>query len=384
MAAGIRQRHGRACNAKGRCKCPYEAFVYSKRDEKKIRKTFPTAAAAKAWRDDASAAVRKRTLRASTSTTLRQAAEAWLAGAREGLIRNRKGDPYKPATIRAYELALRLRVLPELGSMRLSEITRTDLEDLVAGLLASGLSESTIGVTLLPVRVIYGRALSRPETGIAMNPTADLTMPRVNRGRKRIAKARECAKLLAALRPSDRALWATAMYAGLRRGELMALRRGDVDLAAGLIHVRRGWDAVEGEIATKSGEDRDVPIAVALRDYLDEHLLSLAWTDGLVFGVTASRPFNDTATRERTGRAWQLAGLERITLHECRHTYASLMIDAGVNAKALQTYMGHASIQITMDLYGKLFPGNEAEAAGLLDAYLARADTAARLAQLDE
>jgi hypothetical protein len=46
MAAGIRQRHGRGCTAQGRCKCPYEAFVYSKRDGKKIRKTFPTQAVA--------------------------------------------------------------------------------------------------------------------------------------------------------------------------------------------------------------------------------------------------------------------------------------------------------------------------------------------------
>ena len=59
------------------------------------------------------------------------------------------------------------------------------------------------------------------------------------------------------------------------------------------------------------------------------------------------------------------------------------MIAAGVNAKALSTYMGHSSITITLDRYGHLMPGNEDEAAGLLDAYLARADTAARLAQLD-
>jgi hypothetical protein len=58
-------------------------------------------------------------------------------------------------------------------------------------------------------------------------------------------------------------------------------------------------------------------------------------------------------------------------------------IAVGVNAKALSTHMGHAMISITLDRYGHLMPGNEAEAAGLLDAYLARADTAARLAQLD-
>jgi integrase len=76
--------------------------------------------------------------------------------------------------------------------------------------------------------------------------------------------------------------------------------------------------------------------------------------------------------------------LRPITLHECCHTFASLMIAAGVNAKALSTYMGHSTISITLDRYGHLMPGNEAEAAGLLDAYLERADTAARLAQVTE
>ena len=51
------------------------------------------------------------------------------------------------------------------------------------------------------------------------------------------------------------------------------------------------------------------------------------------------------------------SGLRRITLHECRHTFASLMIAAGVNAKALSAYMGHANISITMDRYGHLMPG---------------------------
>jgi hypothetical protein len=65
----------------------------------------------------------------------------------------------------------------------------------------------------------------------------------------------------------------------------------------------------------------------------------------------------------RADDAWSAAELERITLHEARHTYASLMIAAGVNAKALSTYMGHANISITLDRYGHLMPGNEAEAA---------------------
>jgi len=62
-----------------------------------------------------------------------------------------------------------------------------------------------------------------------------------------------------------------------------------------------------------------------------------------------------------------------VTFHDRRHTYASLMIAAGCNAKALSTFMGHSSIQITMDRYGHLMPGSEEEAAGLLDAYLTKA-----------
>ncbi len=62
--------------------------------------------------------------------------------------------------------------------------------------------------------------------------------------------------------------------------------------------------------------------------------------------------------------------LKRLTPLVCRHTFASLMIAAGVNAKALSTFMGHTAISITLDLYGHLMPGSEAEAATLLDEYV--------------
>jgi integrase len=75
----------------------------------------------------------------------------------------------------------------------------------------------------------------------------------------------------------------------------------------------------------------------------------------------------------RANRRWKRADLVGISLHEARHTYASFMIAAGVNAKALQTFMGHANIAVTLDLYSHLMPGSEAEAAGLLESFLARA-----------
>jgi integrase len=114
-----------------------------------------------------------------------------------------------------------------------------------------------------------------------------------------------------------------------------------------------------------------VPIATVLRDHLVEHLMATGRRDAeLAFGRTPYSPFDPSTVQDRADRAWRDAGLERVTPHVCRHTFASLMIAAGVNAKALSTFMGHTAIAITLDLYGHLMPGTEAEAVALLDGYV--------------
>lgn len=139
-----------------------------------------------------------------------------------------------------------------------------------------------------------------------------------------------------------------------------------------MIRVERGWDPRAGEIDLKSSAARrKVPISGILRDFLAEHLAGGDRSGrDLIFGATPTRPFNGVKLRERADRAWEKTKLERITLHECRHTFASLMIAAGVNAKVLSTFMGHATVAITLDRYGHLMPGSEAEAAALLDSYV--------------
>jgi integrase len=308
-----------------------------------------------------------------------------LAGRRQGgPDPRRSGEPYKPSAIRSYETSLRLRLLPAIGHMRLSEVTDVDLLDLRDRMHADGLNASTIQCTFLPLRAIFARALERHD--VALNPTVGLRLPKVGAGRTRIASPEEAARLLAVLPVEDRPLWATAFYAGLRRGELQALRWGDVDLAAGVIHVQRSWDVGAGFVEPKSAKGkREVPVAAVLRDYLVAHRMQSEATDedALVFGRGDGSRFLPGSVTGRADTAWKMAGLERIILHECRHTFASLMIAAGVNVKALSTYMGHANITITLDRYGKLMPGNENEAAGLLDAYLERANTQARLAAIE-
>jgi integrase len=377
MATGIDTRHARSCRSRqhGRCDCEptYQANVWDGREGKRHRRTFPNETAARAWRKDAQIAIRRgRGVDAPQRDTLRATVDEWLEGARAGFVRNRSGDPYKPSAIRGYEQALTLRALPELGGEPIEDIRRADLQDLVDELVATDLSASTIQMTIVPLKAIFRRELSRGR--LTVNPTVGVELPAVRSQLKAIVSPAQATTLIAALEPRDRALWATALYAGLRRGELMALRWEDVDLKAGVIHVRGSWDPAAGEdVGPKSREGkRRVPIASVLRTHLRAHRLASGRAEGYVFG-NGSTPFGATKVRQRADKAWKAARLERVTLHACRHTFASMMIAAGVNAKALSTYMGHANIAITLNLYGHLMPGNEDEAAGMLDAYLVRA-----------
>jgi integrase len=441
MAEGIVKRHSKSCLEKGggRCRCngSYQAWAYSPRDGKKLYKTFAREAEAKSWRADAKRALDHGTLRAPSRRTLREAAAAWLAGAGRGEIRNRSGRPYKPATLRGYRQALEERILPELGSRKLNTVATSDLQALVDHWQAEGQAAYTIRNSIKPLQAIYRRARSRE--GVPLNPTHDLELPAAELAEVEIVAPEVAARLLEALPAEDRPLWATALYAGLRYGELRALRWGAVELAGGTIRVLEAWDPKEGAIPPKTRTSRrTTPIPGVLRDYLLDHRLRAGDpAEGeLVFAAKDGHPFQAAAVYRRADRAWEIdaarracvkrfgttaadsderrekviaalrddgyspraiggaLGLravevgrviarlptrdsdketgpfQRLRLHQARHTYASFMIAAGVNAKALSTFMGHSSINVTFDLYGHLMPGTEAEAAALLDTYL--------------
>jgi integrase len=385
--AGIEVRHRTTCASRsgGKCNCKpaYQASVWSAGEQKRLKKTFPTLAAARAWRAETQTSIRRGTMRAPVAITVREAGEELIQGMQSGRIRTRSGDRYKPSAIRSYEAALRDRIVPILGGKRIGDVQRRDVQRLADDLLAEARDPSTIRNALMPLRVIYRRALE--DGDVAVNPCAHLRLPAVRGRRERIASPDEAQQLLAVLPERDRPIWATALFAGLRRGELMALRWEDVDLAAGVIRIERSYDdkgRVEIEPKSRAGQ-RTIPIVGALRDILVEHKARQERDSGLVFGSSTETPFQPSNLWRRAQRSWKRADLEPIGLHEARHTFASVLIAAGVNAKAITTYMGHASIQTTYDLYGKLMPGSESEAAALVDAYLARADTQARLTQIE-
>lgn len=373
MAKGIRERHSRSCRlpSGGRCGCEpsFEAHVWNPAIGRQHKRTFRNRAEAQNWIRDTKIALRRGRKIERPTHTLQATCDAWLEQASQGVIRTRSGDTYKPAALRAYATAFRRRVYPVLGSEPVADVGRADLQELVDRLVAEGLSASTIHTPITALKAVFRHELDRDR--IKVNPTVGLRLPAVRGGRDRIADPQEAERLLAVLSEADRPIWATAFYGGLRRGELRALRVQAIDLEANEINVVAGWDDQEGEQATKGRERRKVPLIPTLRAILREHLLRTGrrGTD-LVFGESAASPFDPKKLTKRADEAWR--GLDRITLHECRHTFASIAIAAEVNIGTVSTAMGHASVKVTWDRYHHLMPGTMDEAAELIQAYIDR------------
>jgi integrase len=192
-------------------------------------------------------------------------------------------------------------------------------------------------------------------------------------------------RLIAALDEEYRPLWATAMYAGVRCGEMRALRVENLDLQLKHIAIRHGWDQYAGEIEPKSEKGKRTTVIIKLLyELLVGHLQRTGRTGSdLVFGRTATSPFNINTIHSCARRAWEAARqredeesvipdgerIRAIGLHECRHSAVSHMLDAGITNDKVSKFMGHSSITVTIDRHGHLLPGGEAEAAALLDAY---------------
>jgi integrase len=354
---GVRAKHTRTCasqeGARCNCKPSYEARVWSAREQKSISKSFRSQAAAKSWRAAALKAVERGSMKAPTKLTVKAAAEAFIERLRDGSALAKGGEQYAPKTRRGYEQALRDRIVPELGYLKLAAVQRSDVKRLRDKMIAEGFHASTIHNAFTPLQVIFREALDAEEIGV--KPCEELKLPRVKRKKEiAITSPVEARKLLAALREDDRPIWATAMFAGLRCGELRGLRCEDVDLDALEIHVRYGWDEQEGEKAPKTDAgNRVVPILRELTPYLAAPKLAAGGEQDLIFGRDAQRPFVPSSLGRRAAKAWK--GMKGTGLHEARHTFASMLIAAGANPKLIQECMGHADIGTTFEVYGHLF-----------------------------
>lgn len=352
----------------------YRGTAYDNRAGRHIRGPWtPNLAEARAWRVDALARLQAGALSADKGIPVPEAVERFVAGARSGAVVNRSGHRYKPSVVAGYERDLRDRVVFAFAGSRLDELRLPDIQRWADALATEGLAPSTVRNIVTALRALYAWALPR---GLAeINPTRGLRLPTGEKARDKIVAPDQAAALLAALTPADRAAVGLAVYAGLRLGELLALSWDRVDLPGRALEVARSWDhnAVQFVAPKSQAGRRRVPIPEPLATILADYaVLSNQPASGLLFpGRIAGAPVHPTSLRQRVITHWARAGLEPLGFHEARHTYASFMIAAGVNIKALSTFMGHASITITLDRYGHLLPGAEGQAAELLNAYLA-------------
>jgi integrase len=374
LPTGVQKKHSRSCatrtDPEARCRCSGGYQVQAGPRNNRQTRTFATVDAAVAWKRDVDTARAAGRLSGERAPTLREAAEHWHADAMDGIALARGRKRFKPGTLKDYRRNLEADLLPDYGAVRLDDLGAR-LDGLVTELQRRGLAASTVRNVLMPLRAIYRHAVRMK--WVTVNPTLGLEVPTGSGRRTKVVPALQIASYLAALALEDRALWATAFYAGLRRGELMALRWRDVDLAAGLIRIDRELGAYDQKTKTMQGPKsaagaRRVPVSGDLRDLLLDHRARAGVRpSGLVFarsalaGVcrhgTEALPFNDSTTGRRAHKAFNAAGLAPVTLHDARHTFASLAIAAMAakavfNPKLLQQIMGHSSIQVTYDRYG--------------------------------
>jgi integrase len=376
-----------------------EAWVVDYVDQRGERhlKTFAKKRDADAHHAIVGAAVRAGAHTAdSKSATVAQAAELWLASCdAAGLER---------ATITAYRQHVALRIVPALGALRLSQLTVPLVRAFEDRLAADGGSPVLVRKTRTLLGALVADAQERGL--VAQNVVRSLRTSRRGKNargeRRRTGKLKvgvnvpslaEMRAIVAALATIEEAahfrpLLLTAIFAGLRASELRGLRWQDVDLKRGELHVRQRADRYNkiGPPKSEAGE-RPVPLPPMVISVLREHRLACPnGALGLAFPNSKGNIDHRNSIVHRGLHPAQVAAgvvdqhgrAKYKGLHALRHFYASWCInrraDGGLELplKVVQARLGHASIQMTADVYGHLFPRGDdgAELAAAEKAFL--------------
>jgi integrase len=300
----------------------------------------------------------------------------------------------KPRTLDSYQQLLRLHLLPVLGPVKVRSIARGRIKMLLANKLAAGLSRNTVRLVHAALRALLNSAL---DDGVILANPADklgrqlkLVTPALARQEQIKAMTREqfayFLKVTAKTFPNFYDLFLLLGRTGLRLGEALALQWTDIDVERREIQVARAFSA--GKIETpKAGHGRAVDMSNQLTASL-RHLqverkaetLKQGWKEMplWVFCTQEGIPFDEHRVRKVFSRVIKAAGLpSHLSPHSSRHTYASLLLQQGESPAYVQRQLGHASIQLTVDTYGKWLPmGNKAAVNRLDDSDLPAASAA--------
>jgi len=287
----------------------------------------------------------------SSDATVAEYADYWQRTAL-GQLRER--------TAQNYRTHLRLHLLPRFGDIRLSDLDVDDVVTLISELQEAGYASWTIRTILTPLSRMLNHAIRH---GISTNnPIAQLDRrerPPVWDREQRILNRDEIARLLAAAPSRYKALLATAIFTGLRQGELLALRWDDVDREGCVIRVRTALDRRGQRLRPKTRNAiRDVVLMPALAELLAAHRRASEYASAGDY-VFASRVGTPLCWRNLSPRALepalQTAGLAPLRWHDLRHTFAALLITQGASIAFVSRQMGHGSSEITLRVYVHVF-----------------------------
>lgn len=287
-----------------------------------------------------------------------------------------------PRGYERYESITRVHLIPSLGNIIMTQLRPDHLQSHYTAKLNSGLSALTVRYLHTVMHKALQTAVKR---GLVIRNVADgVDVPRAQRNDMQTWDEYEVTRFLETAKESTYyELFFLALFTGMRRGELLALRWQDIDFMFSQISVNRTLHRLQGGkygngsyVFTQPKSERSrrtialsSSVILTLKNYKEKQSIirdklgiSLK-DDDLVFSNLKGEPLRpNTITR-----AWSMlaarAGVKIIRLHDARHTHASLLLKQGVHPKIVQERLGHASIQITLDTYSHVAPGLQEAAA---------------------
>lgn len=290
----------------------------------------------------------------------------------------------KPATVDSYSNGLRLHILPVFGAWKIRELQRGRIKAFLTAMLERK-SGGTVKILHATIRAMLNAAIDdgliHSNPALRLGRTLRLGKAKATRQEEiKALDAEQIAKLLSAAQQRTRAHYAlffTMARTGMRISEALALRWDDVDLGRREIRVARSVDAWGRVDTPKSGHGRTVDMSEGLASVLSSHLAKLQakWMrqplkrdqpkgdlPELVFPSRTWGFLDHSNIQKQFKNALRAAGLpDHFSPHSCRHSFASLLLQAGESVVYVQRQLGHSSIQLTVDTYGKWLPmGNKA------------------------
>lgn len=291
-----------------------------------------------------------------------------------------------PRTAEGYEHICRRHLIPALGNMTLTGLKPEHLQQYQSGKLSGGRCDGKGGLSPRTVRhhhmVLHDALEHAVKMGLLNRNIADaVSPPSCQRPQWQTLSELDISTFLEAAKQTPyHVLFYEALFTGMRRSELLALRWCDVDLLLCQAHVTRSLHhLLTGEIVIRTPKTakgrRMVALspsaALLLQGHRDKQeaqraILGIPLTDNdLIFSDLDGKPLLPNTVTHAWIKLVRRIGLKGIRLHDARHTHASLMLKQGVHPKIVQERLGHASIQMTLDTYSHVAPGlQEAAAAG--------------------